>query len=47
MSESEGIDRTTLYQIEKGNPLVSMGEDKQGGDIQDLELLGGKENGNK
>ena len=62
VSERAAIDRTTLYQIEKGNPRVSMGayfnvlrvfglqddflklaaEDKQGRDIQDLELLGGK-----
>jgi len=62
VSERAGIDRTTLYQIEKGNPRVSLGayfnvlrvfglqddflklasDDKQGRDIQDLELLGGK-----
>ena len=62
VSERAGIDRTTLYLIEKGTPSVSMGayfnvlrvlglqddflklasEDKQGRDIQDLELLGGK-----
>ena len=62
VSERAGIDRTTLYQIEKGTPSVSMGayfnvirvlglqddflklaaDDKQGRDIQDLELLGGK-----
>ncbi len=62
VSERAGIDRTTLYQIEKGMPSVSMGayfnvirvlglqddflklaaDDKQGRDIQDLELLGGK-----
>ncbi len=62
VSERAGIDRTTLYQIEKGNPRVSMGayfnvlrvfslqddflklaaDDKQGRDIRDLELLGGK-----
>lgn len=62
VSERAGIDRTTLYQIEKGAPSVSMGayfnvirglglqndflklaaDDKQGRDIQDLELLGGK-----
>jgi len=62
VSERAGINRTTLYQIEKGMPSVSMGayfnvirvlglhddflklaaDDKQGRDIQDLELLGGK-----
>ena len=62
VSERAGIDRTTLYLIEKGVPSVSMGayfnvlrvlglqddflklasEDKQGRDIQDLKLLGGK-----
>ena len=62
VSERAGIDRTTLYLIEKGTPSVSMGayfnvlrvlgfqddflklasDDKQGRDIQDLELLGGK-----
>jgi transcriptional regulator with XRE-family HTH domain len=62
VSERAGIDRTTLYLIEKGTPRVSMGayfnvlrvlglqddflklaaEDKQGRDIQDLRLLGGK-----
>ena len=62
VSERAGIDRTTLYLIEKGAPSVSMGayfnvlrvlglqddflklasEDKQGRDIQDLKLLGGK-----
>lgn len=62
VSERAGIDRTTLYLIEKGTPSVSMGayfnvlrvlglqddflklaaEDKQGRDIQDLLLLGGK-----
>lgn len=62
VSDRAGINRTTLYQIEKGIPSVSMGayfnvlrvlglqddfimlaaEDKQGRNIQDLELLGGK-----
>ena len=62
VSERAGIDRTTLYLIEKGTPSVSMGayfnvlrvlglqndflklasDDKQGRDIQDLKLLGGK-----
>lgn len=62
VAERAGIDRTTLYLIEKGTPRVSMGayfnvlrvlglqddflklaaEDKQGRDLQDLELLGGK-----
>jgi len=61
VAERAGIDRTTLYLIEKGTPRVSMGayfnvlrvlglqddflklayEDKQGRDLQDLELLGG------
>ena len=61
VAERAGIDRTTLYLIEKGMPSVSMGayfnvmrvlglqndflklaaEDKQGRDLQDLELLGG------
>jgi len=61
VAERAAIDRTTLYQIEKGAPSVSMGayfnvlrvlglqddflklaaEDKQGRNIQDLELLGG------
>ncbi len=60
VAERAGIDRTTLYLIEKGAPRVSMGayfnvlrvlglqedflklaaDDKQGRDIQDLELLG-------
>lgn len=60
VAERAGIDRTTLYLIEKGMPSVSMGayfnvmrvlglqndflklaaEDKQGRDLQDLELLG-------
>lgn len=62
VSERAGIDRTTLYQIEKGTPSVSMGayfnvlrvlglqddflnlaaDDRQGRNIQDLELLGNK-----
>jgi len=62
VAERAGIDRTTLYLIEKGTPRVSLGayfnvlrvlslqddflklasEDKQGRDLQDLELLGGK-----
>jgi transcriptional regulator with XRE-family HTH domain len=62
VAERAGIDRTTLYLIEKGAPRVSMGayfnvlrvlglqedflklaaDDKQGRDIQDLELLGAK-----
>jgi transcriptional regulator with XRE-family HTH domain len=62
VSERAGINRTTLYLIEKGTASVSMGayfnvmrvlglhhdflklgsEDKQGRDIQDLKLLGGK-----
>ncbi|OFY90828.1 MAG: XRE family transcriptional regulator [Bacteroidetes bacterium RIFCSPLOWO2_12_FULL_31_6] len=62
VSERAGIDRTTLYQIEKGSSSVSIGayfnvlrvlglqddflklasDDKQGRDIQDLELLGSK-----
>lgn len=62
VSERAGIDRTTLYQIERGSSSVSMGayfnvmrvlglhddflklasDDKQGRNIQDLELLGGK-----
>ncbi len=62
VAEQAGIDRTTLYLIEKGAPRVSMGayfnvlrvlglqedflklaaDDKQGRDIQDLELLGAK-----
>jgi len=61
VAERAGIDRTTLYLIEKGMPSVPMGayfnvmrvlglqndflklaaEDKQGRDLQDLELLGG------
>ena len=61
VAERARMDRTTLYQIEKGSPSVSMGayfnvlrvlglhddflklaaDDKQGRDIQDLELLGG------
>lgn len=59
VSERAGIDRTTLYQVERGMPSVSMGayfnvlrvlglqedflklasDDKQGRNIQDLELL--------
>jgi len=62
VAERAGIDRTTLYLIEKGAPRVSIGayfnvlrvlglqddflklaaDDKQGRDIQDLELLGAK-----
>ena len=62
VSERARIDRTTLYQIEKGTPSVSIGayfnvlrvlglqddflklaaDDKQGREIQDLELLARK-----
>ncbi len=62
VAERASIDRSTLYQVEKGSPSVSIGayfnvlrvlglhndflklagEDKQGRDMQDLELLGGK-----
>ena len=62
VSERARIDRTSLYQIEKGTPSVSIGayfnvlrvlglqddflklaaDDKQGREIQDLELLARK-----
>lgn len=65
VSERAGIDRTTLYHIEKGNPSVSLGayfsvlrvlglqddllklaaDDEFGRKLQDLKLIGKKENG--
>ena len=65
VAERAGINRTTLYQIEKGSSSVSIGalfnvlrvlglqedflklaaDDKQGREIQDLELLTGRQNG--
>ena len=62
VAERAGINRTTLYQIEKGSSSVSIGalfnvlrvlglqddflklaaDDKQGREIQDLELLAGR-----
>lgn len=65
VSERAGIDRTTLYHIEKGNPSVSLGayfnvlrvlglqddflklasDDELGRKLQDLKLIGKKNNG--
>ena len=67
VAERAGIDRTTLYQIEKGNPRVAMGawfnvmrvlnlhedflllaaNDETGRKMQDIKLLGGKQNVSK
>ena len=65
VAERAGIDRTTLYHIEKGNPSVSLGayfnvlrvlglqddfeklaaDDELGKKLQDLKLIGKKDNG--
>ena len=65
VSERAGIDRSTLYHIEKGNPSVSLGayfnvlrvlglqddflklasDDELGRKLQDLKLIGKKDNG--
>lgn len=65
VSERAGIDRTTLYHIEKGSPSVSFGayfnvlrvlglqddilklaaDDEFGRKLQDLKLIGKKDNG--
>ncbi|WP_262709300.1 helix-turn-helix transcriptional regulator [Emticicia agri] len=65
VSERAGIDRSTLYHIEKGNPGVSLGayfnvlrvlglqddflklasDDEFGRKLQDLKLVGKKDNG--